>query len=163
MPSFFEDTHFWILLSFLGAFYIGFRYGRGSVLSALDARSTAIRNKIEESENLRIEAQELLSVYRHKYRDAMKEADTIIKDAQIQAGRAREKAIDEIKEKITRMEEQAKKRLLDEQEAAIAEVRGKVSEEAIHLAAETLKNTVRTDDLERLNTHSIRQIAGLSR
>lgn len=152
------DTHVWVLLAFIAAFAIGVKFGRKSVLSALDARTANIRDKIEEAENLRTEAQELLAKYQHKYRDAMKEADDIIKNAQIHANKARDKALDDLKDKIARMEEQAKKRLAETQEKALTDVRSFVADRAIAMAGETLEKKLKGKDRDALSKQSIEKI-----
>ena len=67
--EFFQDTHSWVLVSFILFVTVAFRFGKDKFLAILDGRIEAIRNDIKTAELLRIEAQELLAQYQRKQRD----------------------------------------------------------------------------------------------
>ena len=100
--DFLYDTNFWYLVSFLFFFTIIWKYGKPALLNYIDKRIASIREEIETAESLRTEAHELLAQYQRKHRDAVQEAEEIIKTAKKSAKEIKAKAEAEIEETLTR-------------------------------------------------------------
>lgn len=89
MAAIFQDPQTWYALAFV-IFAIGaWRFGKTPVLAILDARIEAIRMEIAAAEDLHTEAQELLSQYLRKQRDADKEVARIIETTRAHAAQYR--------------------------------------------------------------------------
>ncbi|MCD8562539.1 MAG: hypothetical protein LRY54_00360 [Alphaproteobacteria bacterium] len=97
----------------------------------LDTRIASIRKEIVEAENLRIEAQELLAQYQRKHRDALKEAEKIISNAEKHAIEIRKRAEAELAETMERREEQFKARMKNMERAAMDEIQSYVADLSI--------------------------------
>lgn len=102
--------------------FICYKYGKDSILGMLDSRIAKIREEIKEAENLRIEAQELLAQYQRKHRDAIKEAEKIITNAEKHAIEIRKRAEAELVETMNRREDQFKERMKNMERAAMNEI-----------------------------------------
>lgn len=119
----FQDSNTWYLISFVIFLFVAWKMGKQSFLGMLDSRIEAIKKEIETAESLRVESQELLAQYQRKYRDSLKEAESIIEQAKDNAKALKEKTKEEIDEQIRRSEEQHKQRLELMKQDAIQEIR----------------------------------------
>lgn len=159
MEALIADTHFWIVTAFVIALWVGIKFGRHSVLKALDDRTQRIKDELDEAEKLRIEAQEMLAKYQHKHRDAMKEADQIITNAQVQASKAKDKAMKDLQENIERLEQQAKNRIEMAQNEAEHLVRQEIVHKAVAQATAQIQKSLTTKSQEDFINHSIQNIS----
>ncbi|GAB4521616.1 MAG: F0F1 ATP synthase subunit B [Parvularculaceae bacterium] len=118
------DATFWAfvaLLIFFGlVYYIG---APAKIAAALDKRSKAIADELEEARRLREEAQELLAKYQRKQKEAAKEADDIIALAKENAERLIEETREKLAEQLERRTRQAEDKIARAEHQAAAEVR----------------------------------------
>ncbi len=156
--SLLADSTFWVLISFVIFAVLGYKYGRHTLLKTLDDRTVRIKADIEEAERLRIEAQELLGEYQRKHRDALNEAEDLLKNAQQQADLLEKKAEEQLRLSIKRREEQAKEKIRLAEEAALDEVRNKVVDIATAAAADLLKKNNEGKASEKLMDNSIQSL-----
>lgn len=130
------DSHTWVTLSFFVFAGIGYKYGLPSINAKLDKRIAEIKNELETSERLRIEAQEMLAQYQRKHKDSMKEADAIVKRAKDSAKKIKENAEADLNESIARKEQQLAQRLAQMEENAINHIRSHAADLAMKAAAQ---------------------------
>jgi F-type H+-transporting ATPase subunit b len=133
------DTSFWVLIAFVVFVYIGYRYGRNAVLSALDDRTERIKDELDQAERFRVEAQDLLAEYQHKQRDAMKEAETIVSSAKKQADLILEQADASLTASLERREKQAKEKIRQAEEKAVFDIQNKIIDLSTAAASDILK------------------------
>ncbi len=138
----FESSDFWVVLSTILFFYIIWRYARLPLLRALDSRSDRIRGELEEAERLHIEAKQLLSRYRRRHEEALKEAEQIIADAHKQALDMKTAAEEALKADIERKEKQFEERLIRMEKAAVENVRDKIVELSMRATEDLLKKNL---------------------
>ena len=122
MMELLADTHTWYVFSFVIFAYIVIKYGVPLLNQLLDAKIEEIKKELEVSESLRVEAQEMLAQYQRKHRDAVQEAEEIVKQAQKSADKIKEKAKAELEETMERREAQLKDRLARMEENALAKI-----------------------------------------
>lgn len=109
--DFLNDTAFWVAVSTVLCFgFIGFKAYK-PILEGLDGRAQMIRQRLAEAEELRAEAERVLADYKEKSANALQEAKEVLQTAQKRADQMREKMEQELKETITRQENNAKMRL----------------------------------------------------
>jgi len=123
MMDFLLDSQIWLIFSFLIFCGILWKYGAAALTGMLDKRITDIRKEIQTAEDLRVEAQELLAQYQRKHKDAISEAETIVKNAEKQAGEIRKQAEQDLKDDIARRAKHLTERLERMEESALAEIR----------------------------------------
>ncbi len=158
MSEFFSDTHSWVLISFLLFVVLAYKMGRGSVTSALDSHIETARKDVEEAENLRVEAQELLSEYQRMKRETASEAEDVIKTAEEHAQKIREKASKELDAELARREEQLKERLSLMEAQAIEEMRAYAADLAIKATREIIVDNIDSKKAKSLNDQAISDV-----
>ncbi|MBX2833463.1 MAG: hypothetical protein KTR28_00670 [Micavibrio sp.] len=160
MEFFLDGTKLWFLFSFV-VFVIGaFKLGQSKVTGLLDSRIEEIRKRIEDAENLRVEAQELLAQYQRKHRDAVSDAQNIVRKAEQQAAEIRNKAEEELTDSIERRERQLKERLIRMEQDATEEIRRSAAELALNVTAEIINAKLDKKTNDNLIQDSIKEIGG---
>lgn len=160
MMALLQDTHIWVLISFLLFAAIALRFGKSKFLAMLDGKIEAIRDDIKTAESLRIEAQELLAQYQRKQRDAAKEAETIVSNARKAAEMIRKDAEQELQDVMARKEAQLGERLARMEETAKAEIQAYAAELAVKATQEIIASRLDQAANDRLVDQSIKAIAG---
>jgi len=136
-----EPTN-WVLISFVIFAALFVKFGLGTVLGKLDGRIDEIKNELATAEKLRVEAQDLLSSYQKKHRDAMKEAEEIVNRAKQQAEVLQAKAQEDLREVMARREKQLEERLSRIEAAAEAELRKQTAELALKASEELIRKSL---------------------
>lgn len=132
------DTSFWLLISFSIFVFILWKKGKDAFVGLLDKRIEGIKDEIQTAENLHIEAQELLAQYQRKHRDAVKEADEIIKNAEKHAKQIQKQAEKDLAETMARREKQLADRLDRMKQNAIDEIQSYAANLAIDATREII-------------------------
>ncbi len=137
-----HDTSLWVALSFALFAFIAYRLGKNSVLSGLDSKIDAIRKEIATAESLRQEAQNLLSQYQQKQKDAEAESVQIVRQAEANAARIQASAEAELAETMNRREQQLTERLARLEKNALAEIQSHAAELAVKATMEIILKTL---------------------
>ena len=123
--------------------------GTKKITAGLDQRADAIRKQLDETQNLREEAQAALASYQRQQRDALAEADEIVAQAKADAERLKVQAENVLTATIKRREEQAVERIAQAEATAIKDVRDQAIELAIGVAtkkiSEKMSKTVQNE------------------
>ena len=112
--------------------------GTKKLTAGLDQRADAIRKQLDETQNLREEAQAALASYQRQQRDALAEADEIVAQAKADAERMKVQAENVSTATIKRREEQAVERIAQAEATAIKDVRDQAIELAIGVATKII-------------------------
>jgi F-type H+-transporting ATPase subunit b len=112
--------------------------GTKKLTAGLDQRAEAIRKQLDETQNLREEAQAALASYQRQQRDALAEADEIVARAKVDAERLKVQAETVLTATIKRREEQAIERIAQAEATAIKDVRDQAIELAIGVATKII-------------------------
>ena len=156
--NFLNDPYIWLVFSFAIFCGILWKKGKGAFLALLDKRIELIREEIKTAENLRTEAQELLAQYQRKHRDALKDAEKIISNAEKQAAAIQQKAESELNESIERRERQLKERLERMEQSAINQIQAYAADLAIKATAEIIAHKLDKKANEKLVDQAIKDI-----
>ncbi len=152
------DTNFWYAVSFVMFAFVVLKFGKPVVLKYLDDQIQAVREELKTAESLRIEAQDLLAQYQRKHRDAVEEAQIIIKNAQNHVEEITRKAEADLDETMARREKQLQERLARLKETAIAEIQNYTANLAIEATAEIIAEKLDKKTNETLVEGSIQDI-----
>jgi F-type H+-transporting ATPase subunit b len=139
MEKFLQQPETWVLVSFIVFVLFALWKGWRPLMAALDKRSEAISNEIDEARKLRDEAQALLAEYQRKQRDASEETERMLKHAEEEAERVRAKAEEDLKASLARREQQARDRIAQAEAQAVADVRNTASEVALLATAQLIR------------------------
>ena len=112
--------------------------GTRKITEGLDKRAERIRSQLDETQNLREEAQAALASYQRQQRDALGEAEQIIAQAEAEADRLKEQAEGVMAATIKRREEQAVQRIAQAEASAVQDVRDQAVELAIGVATKLI-------------------------
>jgi F-type H+-transporting ATPase subunit b len=128
------DIHggeFWVLVAFI--LFVGFIVwkARKALVGGLDTRAARIKAEIDEAQRLREEAQALLAEYQKKQREALGEAQAMVKQAEEEGKRVRAKAETELAAALKRREQQALDRIAQAEAQALSEVRNLAADLAV--------------------------------
>jgi F-type H+-transporting ATPase subunit b len=130
----FENVLFWEWLAFLIFIGLATKMGWKRITAALDARSDAIRDELDQARKLREEAQGLLAEYQRKRRDAEKEADEIVEHAKEEAVALRAEAERKLEENLARRTYLAEEKIGRAEAQAIQDVRNTAIDVAVAAA-----------------------------
>lgn len=126
-----QGGEFWVLVAFI--LFVGFMVwkARKALVGGLDSRAARIKAEIDEAQRLREEAQALLADYQKKQREALGEAEAMVKQAGEEATRLKAKAETELAAALKRREQQALDRIAQAEAQALAEVRNLAADLAV--------------------------------
>ena len=127
--------------------------------SALDARGEAIRKEILEAEKLREEAQHLLAEYKRKQRDAMGEAEDILKHAKQEAKRMTAQAEQDLEAALKRREQAAMDKIAQAEAKALQEMRNQAVDVAMVATAKLLESNLDQERSRALVEQSIKSLS----
>ncbi len=114
----------------------------GMIGKSLDARAEKIRAELDEARRLREEAQQLLSEYQRKRKDAEKEAAEIVEHAKREAALLVTEAKQKSEEYVTRRTALAEQKIGLAERDAVNEVRAKAVDIAIEAARQVIGEKV---------------------
>lgn len=137
---FYLDGHFWVGLAFIAAVLVMIKAGYAKIAAMLDARGTAIRNRLESARRIREEAQALLAEYQRKQRDALQESQDIVARAKNEAAKLKAQAAEELAHRVAAAERQALERISAAEEQAKREVRNVAIEVAVATATRVMED-----------------------
>ena len=140
--SLFATPEFWLAVSF--ALFVGLlaRPVSQKIGAALDGRSKKIETEIEEATRLRDEAQALLASYQRKSREALKEAEDILANAEAEAKRLAEDAAVELAASLKRREQMALEKIAQAEARAVEDVRNAAVDVALAATRELIQKNL---------------------
>ena len=148
----------WTLIAFTGTFLILRKYAFPLISDALEKRSRAIQESIEQAERTRVEADELLAEYRERLKEAREQADDIIvrsrKAAEQFEQEAREKAKKEHQEAL----EHTRREIEQETRRALEEIRKEVANLTIIATEKVARKVLDPDDQKRLIEEALAEV-----
>lgn len=153
-----QNTTVWVTISFVLFCVLVFNQARRGITSTLDKNIDEIKAEIEQAENLRVEAQELLAQFQRKHKDAQKDAKEIIELAKKQAEENLRNAMHEADETIALREEQLGERLQRIEEKAISDIRSQVTEVATIATLEIISSKLGKAENEKLISETIKAL-----
>jgi F-type H+-transporting ATPase subunit b len=112
--------------------------GTKRITAGLDQRADAIRKQLDETQNLREEAQAALASYQRQQRDALVEATEIVAQAKVDAERLKTQAEVVLTATLKRREEQAVERIAQAEATALKDVRDQAIDLAIGVATKLI-------------------------
>jgi len=137
-----HDPTFWVALAFIVLMiFIAKPVGR-MLATALDDRADTIKGQLDEAEQLREEAQELLASFKRKQQEAEEEAAKILKRAKEEAVRLEAKSKVDLENALKRREQAATARIAQAEAGAIAEVQEYATNVALKAAQALLSDNI---------------------
>ena len=152
------DESAWVALGFVIFIVLVWKKAASAISDLLDTRIQKIKNDLEESEAIRVEAEKELEKFKAMQLEAVSDAERIIADAHVAADRIRNAAIEKANESIKRREEQAKAKIAAAEVAVISELREKASSVAILASKKIIASELDAELSSTIIDESISQI-----
>jgi F-type H+-transporting ATPase subunit b len=148
----------WTLVLFGVSMLILWKVAFPRISEALDRRQRAIELSIEEADEIRRKADELLEEYRARLAEARQQADEIIERAR-KAGEAHEReSEEEAKARRERLLEQTRRDIELETQRAIQEIRREVADLTVLATERVTRKTLTQEDQRRLVEETLKEI-----
>lgn len=156
-----QNPTFWVAIAFF-VFIAGIVYAKAhkSIGDMLDARAEAITAQIEEAKALKAEAENLLTEYQRKQRDAEKEAIEMIEQAKEDAKLMSDAAKANLDAMMVRRERAAAEKIAQAEASAIKEVRAAAVDVAISAATTVLGGAMKGKAGTALVDDAIKEVDG---
>jgi F-type H+-transporting ATPase subunit b len=148
----------WGTIAFLILLFVMYRTVFPSVNKALADRRANIEGKLEQAEQERNQAQELLEQYRRRLRDAEDETQRILDQARANAERVRRELLAKAEGDAGRELERARQAIRAERDQAIRQLRNEVGTLAVELATRVVGDSLDRDRQLRLVDEYIEEL-----
>ena len=140
----------WTLLVFLASMFILWKYAFPRIGQALDKRQRAIEDSIDTAARTKAEADELLSEYRERLKEARVQAEDIVTRARKAGDQAEREALEAGRAKREELLEQARRDIQAETSRAIGEIRAEVADLTVMATEKVTRKTLTPEDQRRL-------------
>jgi F-type H+-transporting ATPase subunit b len=118
----------WTLVCFGITFFVLKKYAFGPIQKTIDDRRERIRSSVEEAENTRREARQLLEEHKKLMGEAKSEASAILAEARAAGETQRERAREEVEADRQRRLEETRKQIEAETVRALEQIRAEVAD-----------------------------------
>ena len=145
-----QDPTFWVLIAFLIFFAAVGKQAFAAVTTGLDARTSQIKQDLDEAQRLREEAQSTLAKYQRKQRQAIGEAEAIVAQAREETEHLKAEAVAQLEEALQRRQQQALQRIAQAEAAALQDVRNLAVDMALAATRAVLADQVKGRKADQL-------------
>ena len=152
------DQAFWVLIAFVIFVSISFRSAKKLIISALDRRTEEIKKRLQEAENIRNEAKEIVDVNIKKLETAKKEVTTILSEANKEAEMQKKKALENLNNSMERNKNQLQDRIQKNEKETIEKLKRIISTISISASESFLKNNIDEKLHNRLIENSLSEL-----
>ncbi len=139
MQELLENPYLWTGFSLLVLIVIALKKARAPVQGWLDGEIEKIRTELEQAQQLRVEAEQLLLSYKQKEQEALRDAAAMVAQAEREAEQLRASATRDLQERLQRAEQQSLERISRAEAEAVADVRRAVIDVAAQASAQLLR------------------------
>ena len=148
----------WTLICFAITFFVLRKYAFGPIQRTIDERRDRIRKAVEEADNARNEARELLEQHRALIGQAKGEAADILADARRVADAQIVRVKAEAEEERARRLEETKRQIDAETKRSIDAIRGEVAELTLAATARVTGKVLDAEDQRRLIDEALSEL-----
>ena len=152
------DQAFWVLIAFVIFVSISFRSAKKLIISGLDRRTEEIKKRLQEAENIRNEAKEIVDVNIKKLETAKKEVTTILSEANKEAEMQKKKALENLNNSMERNKDQLQDRIQKNEKETIEKLKRIISTISISASESFLKNNIDEKLHNRLIENSLSEL-----
>ncbi|MAK83185.1 F0F1 ATP synthase subunit B [Phenylobacterium sp.] len=158
--SFFVTPEFWVLVAVLIFFgLLIYLKVPAAMAKALDSRAERIQAELDEAQNLRAEAERLLTEIKAQREETERLAADMLAQAKEDAERMRKDAAVKLEEQIVRRTEMAERKIATAEAQAMADVKAAAAELAAEAARTVLAGRLAASTTDPLVDKAIGQMA----
>jgi F-type H+-transporting ATPase subunit b len=148
----------WVAIAFIIFVVLIFKFIKKTVVVALDSRQGRIRNELDEAVRLKEEAQAILVSYKDKQREAMQEADRIIKTAESDAKTMINNATKELEQSLDRRVLLVEQKIVGYEKTVLNEIKDHAIDIAVTAVSQVIEKNMDKKLSDKLVTQSIAAI-----
>jgi F-type H+-transporting ATPase subunit b len=148
----------WTLLVFGITMYVLSKVAFPRIQEALDKRANLIRESIDEAEKTRAEANEILSEYRARLKEAREQADDIIARARKTAESTTAQATEDGREKREELLAAARRDIEAETRRSLERIRKEVADLTVLTTEKVTRKSLNADDQKRLIDEALAEV-----
>ena len=148
----------WTIVCFLITLFVLKRYAFGPIQKAIDERRDRIRQSLEEADNARAEAHQLLEEHRKLIAGAKNDAEEILAEARRVSDSQRQRVKDETEADRKRRLEETKRQIEAETHRALEQIRAEVAELTLVATAKVTGKVLDDADHRRLIEDAIKDL-----
>ena len=154
----FSDPQFWVAVSFILFIAAIFNPVRKILTSSLDGQINEIKNKIDESENIRNEAQKTLSELKNREQEVEKEIKALSDNAASKIVGLEEQSKQKLKDQIEKRKILAENKIDQLVRDANVSIKNYISSTAINTTIHILNNNLTDEKKASLISESIKEM-----
>jgi F-type H+-transporting ATPase subunit b len=148
----------WTIVCFLITLFVLKRYAFGPIQKMIDERRERIRRSLEEAEEARAEARQILEEHRKLVGQARGEAEQILAEARRVADAQRERVKEETEADRQRRLEETRRQIEAETHRALGQIRAEVAELTLVAASKVTGKVLDDSDHRRLIDEAISEL-----
>jgi len=148
----------WTLVAFVLTMWVLSKFAFPRISQALEERAERVNSNIDESERLRAEADELLTEYRERLKEAREQADDIMVRARKASEAARAEATAEGKARHDELVDAARKDIEAETRRSLDQIRKQVADLTVLATEKVARKSLSPDDQKRLVEDALAEV-----
>lgn len=135
----------WATIVFFALLGILWRFAWGPILGQVEAREKGIQDAIDESRTAREEARKLLEEHQAQLADARRQSSELIAEGKAAGDRLRQEMEEKARAEAMQIVESARREIVQERDAALADIRKESVEIALAAAARLMQEKMDGD------------------
>ena len=140
----------WTIIIFLGLVFVLKKYTWKPLIDALNGREAGIRKAIDDAQQAQQTAESLKAQYEKHLAEGQSKVDAMLKQAETDAQKLRERLMHEAEEEARRLSEQSRRQLADDKEKLARELRQEAAALSVKVAEKLLKHSITSKDQDAL-------------
>ena len=148
----------WTLVAFVVTMWVLSKFAFPRITEALQERAERVNSNIDESERLRAEADELLTEYRERLKEAREQADDIVARARKASEAAKSEAAAEGKAKHDELVAHARKDIEAETRRSLDLIRKEVADLTVLATEKVARKSLTPEDQQRLVEDALSEV-----
>jgi len=148
----------WTLVAFVLTMWVLSKFAFPRIQQALEERAEKVNQNIEESERLRAEADELLTEYRERLKEAREQADDIMARARKASETAKAEAVAAGRERHDELVDAARKDIEAETRRSLETIRKEVADLTVLATEKVARKSLTPDDQKRLVEEALAEV-----
>ena len=148
----------WTVILFFATMFVLYKFAFPPIAEALEKRANAVRENIEASEKTRAEADELLSEYRQRLKEAREQADDIVVRARKASEAAVAEAAAEGKAKREELVAAARRDIETETRRSLEQIRKEVADLTVLATEKITRKSLDDADQKRLVEEALAEV-----
>jgi len=148
----------WTLIAFVLTMWVLSKFAFPRIQAALEERAEKVNSNIDESERLRAEADELLTEYRERLKEAREQAEDIVARAKRAGESAKAEATDEGRAKREELVAAARKDIEAETKRSLDDLRKEVADLTVLATEKVARKSLTPEDQKRLVEEALSEV-----